>query len=120
MSRAHQAAYSFGQGVDSQGARAQSLCSPYAQYVITHLTFECRLTDNNHDTLALSTQPLVGTQRAIGVGPPNEALLFVILSPVGPYYPNGFKPVSLYGTTEFVRAAPGGTRSRVFNDLFSI
>lgn len=51
----------------------------------------------------------VGTQKAIGVGPPSEALFFVILSPVGPYYPKGFKPVSLYGTTEFVRAAPGGT-----------
>jgi len=52
---------------------------------------------------------LIGTQKAVGVGPPNEALLFVILSPVGPYYPSGFKPVSLYGTTEYVRAAPGGT-----------
>ncbi|KAJ7071270.1 branched-chain amino acid aminotransferase II [Mycena amicta] len=52
---------------------------------------------------------LIGTQKAIGVGPPNEALLFVILSPVGPYYASGFKPVALYGTTEFVRAAPGGT-----------
>lgn len=52
---------------------------------------------------------LIGTQKAIGVGPPNEALLFVICSPVGPYYPDGFKPVSLYGTTEYIRAAPGGT-----------
>ncbi|KAJ7900090.1 aminotransferase [Mycena olivaceomarginata] len=52
---------------------------------------------------------LIGTQKAIGVGPPNEALLFVILSPVGPYYASGFKPIALYGTTEFVRAAPGGT-----------
>jgi branched-chain amino acid aminotransferase len=52
---------------------------------------------------------LVGTQKVIGVGPPNEALLFVICSPVGPYYPQGFKPVSLYGTTEYIRAAPGGT-----------
>ncbi|KAF9560206.1 branched-chain amino acid aminotransferase II [Agrocybe pediades] len=52
---------------------------------------------------------LIGTQKAIGVGPPNEALLFVILSPAGPYYPEGFKPIALYGTTEFVRAAPGGT-----------
>ena len=51
---------------------------------------------------------LVGTQKAIGVGPPNEALLFVICSPVGPYYPQGFKPVALYGTTEYIRAAPGG------------
>ena len=51
---------------------------------------------------------LVGTQRAIGVSPPTDALLFVICSPVGPYYPKGFKPVSLYGTTEYIRAAPGG------------
>lgn len=52
---------------------------------------------------------IVGTQKAIGVGPPNEALLFVICSPVGPYYPQGFKPVALYGTTEYIRAAPGGS-----------
>lgn len=52
---------------------------------------------------------LIGTQRAIGVNPPTEAMLFVICSPVGPYYPQGFKPVSLYGTTEYIRAAPGGT-----------
>ena len=51
----------------------------------------------------------VGTQPAIGVTPPDEALLFVILSPVGPYYATGFKPVSLLGTTEYSRAHPGGT-----------
>jgi len=52
---------------------------------------------------------LIGTQAAIGVGPPSDALLFVIACPVGPYYPQGFKPIALYGTTEYVRAAPGGT-----------
>jgi len=36
-------------------------------------------------------------------------LLFVICSPVGPYYKGGFKPVKLLATTEFVRAFPGGT-----------
>ncbi|THH31984.1 hypothetical protein EUX98_g2204 [Antrodiella citrinella] len=51
---------------------------------------------------------LIGTQPALGVQPPDEALLFVICSPVGPYYPTGFKPIALYGTTEFSRAAPGG------------
>ena len=50
----------------------------------------------------------VGCQPAIGISPPSEALLFVICSPVGPYYPDGFKPVALYGTTEYSRAAPGG------------
>ena len=32
----------------------------------------------------------------------------MICSPVGPYYPQGFKPVALYGTTEYTRASPGG------------
>ncbi|KZT21693.1 branched-chain amino acid aminotransferase II [Neolentinus lepideus HHB14362 ss-1] len=52
---------------------------------------------------------LISTEAAIGVHPPADALLFVICSPVGPYYSKGFKPVGLYGTTEYVRAAPGGT-----------
>ncbi|KAK7694456.1 hypothetical protein QCA50_001642 [Cerrena zonata] len=54
---------------------------------------------------------LIGTQAALGVHPPTEALLFVICSPVGPYYPEGFKPIALYGTTEYSRAAPGGIGS---------
>jgi branched-chain amino acid aminotransferase len=52
---------------------------------------------------------LIGTNGTLGVAPPSEALLFVITSPVGPYYPHGFKPVPLHGTTEYIRAAPGGT-----------
>lgn len=51
---------------------------------------------------------LIGTQAALGIAPSEEALLFVICCPVGPYYPQGFKPVALYGTTEYTRAAPGG------------
>ncbi|WVQ96260.1 branched-chain amino acid aminotransferase [Kwoniella sp. CBS 9459] len=52
---------------------------------------------------------LIGTQNALGVNPSSDALLFVICSPVGPYYAQGFKPVQLLATTKFVRAAPGGT-----------
>lgn len=33
----------------------------------------------------------------------------VILSPVGPYYPEGFAPVKLWAEKQFVRAWPGGT-----------
>jgi branched-subunit amino acid aminotransferase/4-amino-4-deoxychorismate lyase len=58
----------------------------------------------------------VGTQNYIGVAAPKQALLFVILSPVGPYFPGGFKPVALYGTTEYSRAAPGGACLRPIND----
>ncbi|KAI9445422.1 aminotransferase [Lactarius indigo] len=52
---------------------------------------------------------MIGTQNTIGLSPPESALLFVICSPVGPYYKEGFKPVALHGTTDHVRAYPGGT-----------
>ena len=37
-----------------------------------------------------------------------EVKLYVIASPVGPYYRTGFNPVSLYADTENKRACPGG------------
>lgn len=52
---------------------------------------------------------LIGNQNALGVGPSSDALLFVICSPVGPYYASGFKPVSLLATPDYVRAGHKGT-----------
>lgn len=51
---------------------------------------------------------MIGTQKTLGVGQPGSALLYVIASPVGPYYPTGFKAVSLEATDYAVRAWPGG------------
>jgi len=52
---------------------------------------------------------LISTQNTLGVGPASSALLFVIASPVGPYYPSGFKPVRLLADDLNVRAWAGGT-----------
>jgi len=54
----------------------------------------------------------IATQPTLGVGPPSQTKLFVILSPVGPYYPTGFKPVQLLADTHYIRAWPGGTGDR--------
>ena len=35
-------------------------------------------------------------------------LFFIILSPVGPYYPQGFNPVKIMVSDKYVRAVPGG------------
>ncbi|XP_063852257.1 LOW QUALITY PROTEIN: branched-chain-amino-acid aminotransferase, cytosolic-like [Scylla paramamosain] len=51
---------------------------------------------------------MIGTEPTLGVVRPAEALLFVILSPVGPYFASGFKPVSLLADPRYVRAWPGG------------
>jgi branched-chain amino acid aminotransferase len=51
---------------------------------------------------------MIGTQKTLGIGPPGSALLYVIASPVGPYYRHGFKAISLEATESAVRAWPGG------------
>ncbi|KAA1126575.1 hypothetical protein PGTUg99_028467 [Puccinia graminis f. sp. tritici] len=52
---------------------------------------------------------IIGTGAGLGVGPPTELTLFVICSPVGPYYRTGFKPVSLLASSKYCRAWPGGS-----------
>lgn len=51
---------------------------------------------------------LIATEPTLGVSPATEALLYCITSPTGPYFPTGFKPVSLLADPKFVRAWPGG------------
>lgn len=51
---------------------------------------------------------MIGTQKTLGVGPSGSALLYMIMSPVGPYYATGFKACSLEATDYAVRAWPGG------------
>lgn len=55
---------------------------------------------------------MIGTTAGLGVGIPTDALLFVICSPVGPYYSTGFKAVRLEATDYAVRAWPGGTGNK--------
>lgn len=55
---------------------------------------------------------MIATSEGLGVGTPDKALLYVIASPVGPYYSSGFKPVSLEATDYAVRAWPGGVGNR--------
>lgn len=45
----------------------------------------------------------------LGVRPAKEYLFCLIASPVGAYFANGVKPVSLWVSSDYTRAAPGGT-----------
>lgn len=51
---------------------------------------------------------LVGTEPFLGVRPSDEALFFIILSPVGNYYSAGARPLRIWIESEALRAAPGG------------
>jgi branched-chain amino acid aminotransferase len=54
---------------------------------------------------------MIATENALGVHPANEYLFFIILSPVGAYYAEGFSPTKIYVTEEYIRSAPGGIGS---------
>ncbi|MBF0280252.1 MAG: branched-chain amino acid aminotransferase [SAR324 cluster bacterium] len=51
---------------------------------------------------------IIATEPALGLKPSSSFLFFIILCPVGPYYPEGFNPVKIYVSEKYTRAAPGG------------
>jgi branched-chain amino acid aminotransferase len=52
---------------------------------------------------------MISTEIGLGVRPSNAYRYLLIASPAGPYFPRGVQPVSVWLSTEYTRAAPGGT-----------
>lgn len=52
---------------------------------------------------------LIGTGAQVGVKPADEYLFMVFVTPVGPYFKEGFKPTPVVIMREYDRAAPQGT-----------
>lgn len=59
---------------------------------------------------ALYIRPvMIATEKTLEVRASREYLHYVILSPVAPYFAEGFAPVSVYVSDDYVRAVRGGT-----------
>ena len=52
---------------------------------------------------------LIGKSPEVGVKPADEYLLLMFVTPVGPYFKDGFKPVDMMISRNYDRAAPQGT-----------
>lgn len=52
---------------------------------------------------------LIGTEPTVGIKPSTTFSFIVLVTPVGPYYKDGFAPVDAIVTEEYDRAAPKGT-----------
>ena len=69
---------------------------------------------------SLYLRPFVfATEPGLGVRPANQYRYLVIGSPAGAYFPRGIKPVSVWLSTEYVRAAPGGTGAVKFGGNYA-
>jgi branched-chain amino acid aminotransferase len=51
---------------------------------------------------------IIATEPFLEVRPADEYILYIITSPVGAYYPEGFSPVRILVEEQYVRAASGG------------
>jgi branched-chain amino acid aminotransferase len=59
---------------------------------------------------ALYIRPvMIATEKTLEVRASREYLHYIILSPVAPYFAEGFAPVSVYVSHDYVRAVRGGT-----------
>ncbi|WP_219116795.1 branched-chain amino acid aminotransferase [Janthinobacterium sp. UMAB-56] len=59
---------------------------------------------------SLYMRPLmIATDPYLGVRPSEEYLFVLFASPAGAYFPKGVKPVTVWISEDYVRAAPGGT-----------
>ena len=52
---------------------------------------------------------LIGTGAQVGVSPAKEYMFLIFVTPVGPYFKSGFKPVPVCIMRSYDRAAPNGT-----------
>ena len=81
----------------------------YLDALKTLLDLERDWTPKNVGSALYIRPTMIGTQGRLGVVPSSEYLFYIILSPVGPYFPEGFKPIKIWVSEQYIRAAPGGT-----------
>lgn len=69
---------------------------------------------------ALYLRPFViATEPGLGVRPSRQYRYLVIASPAGAYFKGGINPVTVWVSTEYVRASPGGTGAAKFGGNYA-
>jgi branched-chain amino acid aminotransferase len=65
--------------------------------------------DDDPETSLYLRPFMMATEVALGVRPADAYSYLLIASPAGAYFPGGVQPVTVWLSTEYSRAAPGGT-----------
>jgi branched-chain amino acid aminotransferase len=93
---------------------ASRMCMPevpedaFLQGVEVLVNEESRWMPKYHGASMYIRPTMIATEAGLGVRPAKEYLFFIILSPSGPYYKEGFNPISLLVADKYVRAVRGG------------
>lgn len=62
---------------------------------------------------------MIASEVGLGVRPSAEYLYCLIASPVGPYFPGGVKPIDVWLSNDYTRAALGGTGTAKFSGNYA-
>ncbi|WP_302279021.1 branched-chain amino acid aminotransferase [Barnesiella intestinihominis] len=106
--------------MDENAARLQSSCrgimmpelptEKFNEAILTVVKKNERFVPPYESGASLYIRPLlIGTSAQVGVKPAKEYLFIVFVSPVGPYFKEGFKPTPMAILRQYDRAAPLGT-----------
>ncbi len=76
--------------------------------IVKLVTLESRWIPRQREAALYIRPTMIATEVGLGVRSAKEYLFFIILSPVGPYFKQGFRPVNLYVSHNYVRAVEGG------------
>lgn len=93
---------------------ARTLCIPEIDeaFALTALkkliNLDRKWVPKSHGTSLYIRPIIIATDPYLGVRASHTYRFFIILSPVGAYYAEGFNPVKIWVTTDHVRAVPGG------------
>jgi branched-chain amino acid aminotransferase len=93
---------------------AEKLCIPQfdeelaLKYLKALLKMEKDWVPSEPETSLYIRPYIIATEAFLGVNPSQNYKFIIILSPVGAYYPEGFKPVKIMVEEKYVRAVRGG------------
>jgi branched-chain amino acid aminotransferase len=93
---------------------AEYLCMPqvdeqlFLEAIVKLVLLDREWIPRGSGTAAYIRPTMIATEAALGVHPSSQYLFFIVMGPVGAYYPEGFSPTKIYVTDEYCRAAPGG------------
>jgi branched-chain amino acid aminotransferase len=96
----------------TNSARRMAMAAPdeeeHLEAISKLIAIESEWVPSQPDASLYIRPAMIATDTTLGVKASASYLHFVIISPVGPYFTEGFNPVSVYISDRFVRAVRGG------------
>ncbi len=102
------------ENIKRMNVSAERLCMPrideevFFKAITALVHLEKDWIPHSHGASLYIRPTMIATETALGMHHANEYLFFIVVCPVGAYYPQGFSPTSIYVNEEHVRAVRGG------------